>query len=254
MDIEEDARTVTPTPSCTSGRSRSGSTTSTIQPGQKPRLRRRRSSINANTSPMNVIKSPQRNAENALQFQRSIGRSRAGSLSFLGLGGVSSGPAADSPNVASQTTSFIGRMRSGSVGGTSISNIFRWASSLACLGTFSARTLLTLSPAIFRPRRGAARRLASVPALPPPTAPLPALPTEPTRQTKSGSLFHNTSIFSNPKAVFSQVVGSRQPLAKRTSATPEPSVNINKPKGRGRAYSSAKGVAVDMSIDEMKEN
>lgn len=125
MDTEEDARSVTPTPSCTSGRSRSGSTTSAIQAGQKPRLRRRRSSINANTSPMNVIKSPQRNAENALQLQRSIGRSRAGSFSFLGLGGVPHGPVPDSPNVASQTTSFISRMRSGSVGGASISSIFR---------------------------------------------------------------------------------------------------------------------------------
>lgn len=90
--------------------------------------------------------------------------------------------------------------------------------------------------------------------MPPPTAPLPALPAEPVKQAKSGSLFQNTSIFSNPKAVFSQVIGSRQPLAKRTSTGPEPAVNTSTPRGRDRAYSCTKGVAVDTPIDEMKEN
>ncbi|KAF7770255.1 hypothetical protein Agabi119p4_6229 [Agaricus bisporus var. burnettii] len=230
MGFEENVRAVTPTPSCASGRSRSGSGTSTIQQDQMPRLRKRRSSINIGTSPMNVIKSPQRNAENALQFQRSIGRSRTGSLSFLGLGSTSpSGSASDSPNVASQTSRLIIRMRSGSVGGAAIHNMFR-------------------------SRRSAARRLACAPAMPPPTAPLPALPAEPVKQAKSGSLFQNTSIFSNPKAVFSQVIGSRQPLAKRTSTGPEPAVNTSTPRGRDRAYSCTKGVAVDTPIDEMKEN
>lgn len=132
MNMDEDgARALTPTPSCTSGRSRSGSVASTIQQGQKPRLRKRRSSLNVASSPMNAIKSPQRNAGNALQLQQrltgSIGRSRGGSLSFLGLGAPSS-ESIDGPNVASQGTSLLGRMRSGSVGGTTISNLFRYVS------------------------------------------------------------------------------------------------------------------------------
>ncbi|KAF9445853.1 hypothetical protein P691DRAFT_805071 [Macrolepiota fuliginosa MF-IS2] len=239
LDIEMDtegARAPTPTPSSVGGRSRSGSIASTVQQDQKPRLRKRRSSLNVATSPMNAIKSPQRNAGNALHLQQrlpllptgSIGRSRSGSLSFLGFGAppVDGG---DAPNVAPQGTSLLGRMRSGSVGGTSITNLFR-------------------------PRR-AARRLATVPApAPPPTAPLPAIPGESAKHTKSNSLFHNSSIFSNPKAIFSQVASIRQPLSQRTGSSDQPAA-MTRPKGRDRAYSCTKGVTVDAAIDEeMKEN
>lgn len=134
MDTDEPRRFPTPTPSSVGGRSRSGSVVSVAQhaqQAQKPRLRRRRSSINVGTSPMNVIKSPQRNAGSALQLQQrlsgSIGRSRGGSLSFLGLGPPSTEPnSQNGQNVASQSTSLLGRMRSGSVGGAAITNLFRF--------------------------------------------------------------------------------------------------------------------------------
>ncbi|KAI6149908.1 hypothetical protein BKA82DRAFT_4134576 [Pisolithus tinctorius] len=68
--------------------------------GERPRMRRRRSSINIAASPMAAIKSPSRNATSA--FQRagimSPTRSRAGSV-----------------NEASENNSLFGRMRSGSV-------------------------------------------------------------------------------------------------------------------------------------------
>lgn len=219
------------------GRSRSGSVASTVHQGQRPRLRKRRSSVNIGTSPMNAIKSPQRNAGNALHVQQrlpplpttgSMGRSRSGSLSFLGWGAPSTAETCDVPNAASQNTSLFGRMRSGSIGTSSITSMFR-------------------------PRR-AARRLVSVPApLPPPTAPLPALPTEAIKHTKSKSLFQDTSIFSNSKGVFSQS-GARPPLTQRTESMDVPLPPV-KPKGRDRAYSCTKDVTVGSRIDEeMKEN
>ncbi|KAI6041879.1 hypothetical protein EDC04DRAFT_3139440 [Pisolithus marmoratus] len=68
--------------------------------GERPRMRRRRSSINIAASPMAAIKSPSRNATSA--FQRagivSPARSRAGSV-----------------NEASENNSLFGRLRSGSV-------------------------------------------------------------------------------------------------------------------------------------------
>ncbi|KAJ3562632.1 hypothetical protein NP233_g9454 [Leucocoprinus birnbaumii] len=238
MDVDS-TRAITPTPSSAGGRSRSGSVASTVQQAPRPRLRRRRSSINVATSPMNAIKSPQRNAGNALHLQQripplpttnSVGRSRSGSLSFLGLGAPSSADSSDAPKVASQSISLFGRMRSGSIGSSSITNMFR-------------------------PRR-LARRLASGPApSPPPTAPLPAIPTEMSKHThsKSNSLFHNTSIFSNPKGMFSQTT-TRPPLTQRTDS-PDAQAPPTRPKGRDRAYSCTKGVTVDARIDEeMKEN
>ncbi|KAG6864403.1 hypothetical protein C0993_008927, partial [Termitomyces sp. T159_Od127] len=72
------------------------------------RLRKRRSSLTIGTSPMNAIRSPQRNASAALQLQMHLPsppRSRSGSFSTAGTN-----------NIASQSTSLVGRMRSGSIG------------------------------------------------------------------------------------------------------------------------------------------
>lgn len=154
MDVDRDA---TPT------QTHRGTLTSTSQsqnhvlPRQQsqPRLRKRRSSITLAASPMNAIRSPARTAGAALHLQRHLpppppggfggSRSRSGSLVQagelalgLGLGGN------DVRNVACESTSLVGRMRSGSVGG------------------------------LLRPRRGV--RKLTAPAVPPPTAPLPALP------------------------------------------------------------------------------
>ncbi|PBK64415.1 hypothetical protein ARMSODRAFT_1023274 [Armillaria solidipes] len=112
----------------------------------RPRLRKRRSSLSIGTS-INALKSPSRNASTALQFQihlqASPSRSRSGSLSSV-MGTLVENEF--QPNVSSQGTSLVGRMRSGSVG-TSL-----------------------------RPRRPIRRTQAPAPSLPPPTTPLPELP------------------------------------------------------------------------------
>ncbi|KAK0202331.1 hypothetical protein DFS33DRAFT_1339225 [Desarmillaria ectypa] len=112
----------------------------------RARMRKRRSSLSIGTS-INTLKSPSRNASTALQFQihlqASPSRSRSGSLNSV------MGTLVESefqPNVASERTSLVGRMRSGSAG-TSL-----------------------------RPRRPIRRTHPLAPSLPPPTAPLPDLP------------------------------------------------------------------------------
>jgi hypothetical protein len=93
----------------------------------RPRLRKRRSSITLGTSPMNAIRSPSRTAGAALQLQlhlpTSPSRSRSSSLSNATTtnqtdlyGGVGIGMG----NVASEDTSLVGRMRSGSMGGVGL--------------------------------------------------------------------------------------------------------------------------------------
>ncbi|KAK0452764.1 uncharacterized protein EV420DRAFT_1482072 [Desarmillaria tabescens] len=118
-------------------------TTATTNSALRPRLRKRRSSLSIGTS-INALKSPSRNASTALQFQihlqASPSRSRSGSLSSV-MGTLVENQF--QPNVASEGTSLVGRMRSGSVG-TSLRPVRR-----------------TQPPA---------------PSLPPPTAPLPELP------------------------------------------------------------------------------
>ncbi|KAF8555828.1 hypothetical protein OG21DRAFT_1507184 [Imleria badia] len=71
---------------------------------ERPRMRRRRSSINIGASPMALIKSPVRNAGVALQRTglMSPTRHRAGSVGI---------------NEALESNSLFGRLRSGSVGG-----------------------------------------------------------------------------------------------------------------------------------------
>ncbi|KAN0088315.1 hypothetical protein V8E55_005372 [Tylopilus felleus] len=72
---------------------------------ERPRMRRRRSSININTSPMSLIKSPIRNAGAALQRTglMSPTRHRAASVGI---------------NEAFENNSLFGRLSSGSVGDT----------------------------------------------------------------------------------------------------------------------------------------
>ncbi|KAJ4490431.1 hypothetical protein J3R30DRAFT_80007 [Lentinula aciculospora] len=104
-DIELD-RSATPTPTNVDGQASSV---------LHPRLRRRRSSLTIGTSPMNTIKSPSRAAGNALQLQRHLftspGRSRSGSTSSA----MSIGEEVNA-GIASESTSWYRRMRSGSVG------------------------------------------------------------------------------------------------------------------------------------------
>lgn len=71
---------------------------------ERPRMRRRRSSINIGASPMALIKSPVRNAGAALQRTglMSPTRHRAASIGI---------------NEAFENNSLFGRLRSGSVGG-----------------------------------------------------------------------------------------------------------------------------------------
>lgn len=134
-DIELD-RSTTPTPAPNGQPAQSG----------QPKLRRRRSSLTLGTSPMNVIKSPSRSVGSALQLQRHLyaspGRARSGSTSSI----ISIGEEVHqtSNNIASESTSLFGRMRSGSIG-----------SALK-----SRRTI---------------RRVPG-PSCPPPSAPLPPLP------------------------------------------------------------------------------
>lgn len=71
---------------------------------ERPRMRRRRSSINIGANPMALIKSPVRNAGAALQ--------RTGFMSPTRHRATSVGM-----NEASENNSLFGRLRSGSVGG-----------------------------------------------------------------------------------------------------------------------------------------
>jgi len=108
----ETRRSVTPTP-----QSQQTTPVASPQGGKtlsregRSRLRRRRSSLTRGTSPMHTIRSPTRAAGNAYNFQirlPTVARARSGSLhgevmaSFAGVG------------IATEETSLIGRLRSGS--------------------------------------------------------------------------------------------------------------------------------------------
>lgn len=140
-DIELD-RSTTPTPH-----------QAQAQPQPQPRLRRRRSSLTVGTSAMNLIKSPSRAAGNALNLQRHLiaspGRSRSGSASSVM--SIGEEPLRNG-NIASESTSLLGRMRSGSVG------------------------------SVLKSRR--IRRFPG-PSFPPPSAPLPPLPSIPGTPSRS---------------------------------------------------------------------
>ncbi len=131
----------------------------------RPRLRKRRSSLSIGTS-INALKSPSRNASTALQIQihlqSSPSRSRSGSLSSV-MGTLVENEY--QPNIASQGTSLVGRMRSGSVG-TSLRYV-------SLTSTFFDAADMWFA---VRPRRPIRRTQAPAPSLPPPTTPLPELP------------------------------------------------------------------------------
>lgn len=125
-DTEQD-RDVTPTRDMPHARSRSSTmssinssssinanTKSTVSSSNQPRLRKRRSSLTVGTSPITAIRSPTRSAANAFNLQRLVPRKSISELfGNIGSGMPSSG---FDNNTASQGTSLVGRLRSGSVG------------------------------------------------------------------------------------------------------------------------------------------
>ncbi|KAG6815828.1 hypothetical protein H0H93_008942 [Arthromyces matolae] len=188
-----------------------------LAPAPQSRLRKRRSSLTIGaSSPMNAIRSPQRTAGAALQLQMHLpnpSRSRSGSLSTTGAN-----------NVASQATSLVGRMRSGSVG------------------------------AVFRPRRPA-RRLASVPApAPAPTVPLPAIPSillTPSSQNWFNAP-HTAPLSGGFQYITQNTIDARTPFSVRaTSDAVAAAVAQTTIKGRQRGFSISDNLTID---EEMKEN
>ncbi|KAH9942485.1 uncharacterized protein BXZ73DRAFT_74736 [Epithele typhae] len=113
----------------------------------RPRLRRRRSSLAGSSSPLATMKAsgPVRNA--AASVQRNL-RARSGSdASVMSQASRTlSTENSPAPIPAPKPTGIIGRLRSGSVG------------------------------TALRPRRGLRRLVTNLPALPPPTSPLPEVP------------------------------------------------------------------------------
>lgn len=129
-DIEIDGdRISTRTPVTTSHSFINSSTTNP----PRPRLRKRKSSLTVGCSPMNAIRSPARNAGVAFQLQMHP-RSRSGSVTNAPTTdldpnskySIAVGLGIRTSNLASEGTSLVGRMRSGSVGGA-----FRWVTFLS---------------------------------------------------------------------------------------------------------------------------
>ncbi|KAL0572256.1 hypothetical protein V5O48_009702 [Marasmius crinis-equi] len=121
-------------------------------PNQATRtLRKRKSSLSIQASPVTGVRSNSRAAENALS--RHISRSRSGSVNSLNpQGGPGAGNENASPPGMSSGPGIRGRMRSGSVG------------------------------TALKPTRRGVRRVPNNP-LPPPSAPLPPLPPPPANGT-----------------------------------------------------------------------
>ncbi|EAU90695.2 hypothetical protein CC1G_03964 [Coprinopsis cinerea okayama7 len=213
-----------------------------------PRLRKRRSSLSLSisVSPMNAIRSPIRTANAALQLQRHLGsRSRSGSLVS------SSVPPTATDNVfavpggmsAKETTSLMGRLRSGSVGST----LGRPPTSVGMAGAVPGRII-----------RRHVRRTTTVPApMPPPTAPLPALPPLPP----------NTNIMtpknSNHNDQVRSLYAHRQPFTSQTNSSktaehhhqPQRTFgNTKYPTTRDRGLSVSSTLSVGRIDEEMKEN
>ncbi|KAF9483074.1 hypothetical protein BDN70DRAFT_360516 [Pholiota conissans] len=210
---------------------------------QQPRLRRRRSSLTQGTSPMGAIRSPTRAAGAALQVQKAVSRGRSGSLGgdvsvmTAGAGGGYH-TRSSTAGVATEATSLVGRMRSGSC-----SNVGGPPSSGA-----------SVSPTNVRPRR-ALRRILTTPVpgirAPPPTTPLPALP--PVPSAPHSASFHQLQ---------------HQPRSTKINFGPETTGAPSSPPGAstkptGYTSARARGLSVSSStlsgeenrIDEdMKEN
>ncbi|TEB20795.1 hypothetical protein FA13DRAFT_1800623 [Coprinellus micaceus] len=183
-------------------------------------LRKRRSSLTLGTSPLTAIRSPTRNVGAALQLQRHLGsRSRSGSVT---------GPIDDTfpvhnvhgigMGVATEATSLMGRLRSGSVG-----------SSLHYNG----------SPPVRGTRRHV-RRTTSVPApVPPPSAPLPALPPLPPLPMGAGAFQKSAGAV------------SRTPFSFQNKDVPGSAGVPTSIKGRARGLSIASVARIE---EDVKEN
>ncbi|KAI1795653.1 hypothetical protein LXA43DRAFT_913738 [Ganoderma leucocontextum] len=149
----------------------------------RPRLRRRRSSLAGATSPLTAMKTSGPIRAATASVQRSL-RARAGSdasvISTTSIGSLSLHESA--PVVAkgaSKPAGIVGRLRSGSLG------------------------------TALRSRRGLRRVVPPVPALPPPTSPLPAVPPIP-------ALSHSLStVFGSPV----MPAASRPPLMRRAQTS-----------------------------------
>ncbi|KAF4611179.1 hypothetical protein D9613_007280 [Agrocybe pediades] len=167
---------------------------------QMPRLRRRRSSLTQGTSPMASIRSPARSAVNAMHLQKQIplvSRSRSGSVGTDAMGMLS---------IATDGTSLVGRMRSGSCSSvTSLPNP-PTQGSVAPVGAS-------------RPRRVPRRKPVQAPAAPPPNTPLPALPPTASSQTRlrpSANL--NINLQQVNAAASAAVPSLKSPTVSKTSA------------------------------------
>ncbi|KAF8962392.1 hypothetical protein BDZ97DRAFT_1759255 [Flammula alnicola] len=204
-------------------------------PQPHPRLRRRRSSLTQATSPMAAIRSPARAAGNALHLQKQIprSRSRSGSLGGDGVGLYSAVGMA----MATEETSLMGRMRSGS------------CSNIAPNSAAGSASASAMAPGlVFRPRRAVRRVLTTpVPGLraPPPTAPLPALPpvSAPAPRLTTAQQLRPANINLGLTATAQSHAGNAKPVA-QTSA-----------RARGMSVSSSTLSGDENRIDEeMKEN
>ncbi|TFK37439.1 hypothetical protein BDQ12DRAFT_750947 [Crucibulum laeve] len=217
----------------------SASSNATNQP--RPRLRKRRSSLTVAASPMAAIRSPVRTAGNAGQLQRHLTplRARSGSVGADVFGSFSS-IAGGNGNVATQGTSLMSRMRSGSIGG---------ASGMPAAGVGAS----------FRPRRGV-RRINSVPAAaPPPTAPLPPVPSSASHAIRPSISHLQPVTGAHPPPLRSAPLytGSfaNKPTEIFTNAANQAMKGGNGNgwtlKGRERAFSASSVYSID---EEMKEN
>ncbi|PPR00106.1 hypothetical protein CVT26_008870 [Gymnopilus dilepis] len=206
----------------------SSSTQSSAQP-QAPRLRRRRSSTTLGTNPMTAIRSPARSAGNALHVQRA----RSGSVNSDAVT-VYSGSAASM--AATEGTSLVGRMRSGS------------CSSVKSLPSPAVGN--QAGGASFRPRR-VARRVHTnpppAPLAPPPTTPLPDLPPLPSPLPTASS--HSTDKAKLRPANLNLASSAQAP------SNPLKSPAATSARARGLSVSnSALGGAENRIDEEIKEN
>ncbi|RPD54741.1 hypothetical protein L226DRAFT_523022 [Lentinus tigrinus ALCF2SS1-7] len=152
----------------------------------RPRLRRRRSSLAGAASPLVAMKSSGSIRQATASVQRNL-RTRAGSdasiLSTASGTSIIAGLMDSAPTTsASKPSGIIGRLRSGSLG------------------------------TALRPRRGLRRPVPSVPALPPPSAPLPDVPPVPALSASPTSPL--PTITASP--VTPRTPASRPPLMHRT--------------------------------------
>ncbi|PPR05238.1 hypothetical protein CVT24_010343 [Panaeolus cyanescens] len=244
----DDRRSLTPTPQ-THGPANSGAGSHLRIPAPKisadtaspnpnaqntPRLRRRRSSLTQATSPMNAIKSPARAAGSALLLQMQL----AGVTTNPGLiTRARSGSLTGAVVAATEGSSLMGRLRSGSCSNVNSTAILASASST------SAVSRVEPPKAAFRPRRGVRGRVVTLPIpapSPPPNAPLPALPQDAKAQVSSDLLPSLDSVPSAGTAIPTTPTASKS--ATRTSA-----------RARGLSVSNSALDGDENTIEELRE-